>query len=464
MSDYPTNFPPQTYSSSFYINALTEGDKRVLVSESDEEDDSKSEIKVKNSPILDCFISTFLSGDKKTQKKQENNQTVDINKSSDKDIEVADVWKTRGKPVRSPSPHNAFKRWRIKANLKAAESKNGIEGSKLAVNSKDKNEEDMSLLKFLAINALDLSAPASDVLLKSRSTNWFQLSGHPDSLAPAGPGTVWKKRSSNSDDTERIVYEELSQDPNLCDIIPRYYREVEYQGETFIELQDLLHGFQDPYVVDIKMGTRTFLESEVKKVAARHDLYQKMIVIDPQVPTPEEHKAKAVTKLRYMQFREHQSSTCSQGFRIEAMKCRGSPPVTDLKKVKSREEVLNTLDMFLGGKEDVRQRLLARLCEIRSKIENSEYFKTREVVGSSLFIIYDDTKVGAWLIDFAKTSKLPEGKTVNHRTPWVQGNHEEGLLFGFDKLISIIESIQNAPSDNQKDRFTKPVAAVSVKS
>ncbi|XP_057652785.1 leucine-rich repeat neuronal protein 2 isoform X1 [Diorhabda carinulata] len=59
MSDYPTNFPPQTYSSSFYINALTEGDKRVLVSESDEEDDSKSEIKVKNSPILDCFISTM---------------------------------------------------------------------------------------------------------------------------------------------------------------------------------------------------------------------------------------------------------------------------------------------------------------------------------------------------------------------------------------------------------------------
>ncbi|XP_072393091.1 inositol-trisphosphate 3-kinase homolog isoform X3 [Diabrotica undecimpunctata] len=384
--------------------------------------------------------------------------------SSEKDLEVADLWKKRGKTVRSPSPHNAFKRWRIKTNLKAAESKNGIDGSKLAINSKERTEEDMSLLKFLAINALDLSAPASDVLLKSRSSNWFQLSGHPDSLAPAGPGTVWKKRSSNSDDTERIVYEEVSQDPNLCDIIPRYYREVEYQGEKFIELQDLLHGFQDPYVVDIKMGTRTFLESEVQKVIARADLYQKMIAIDPHAPTPEEHQAKAVTKLRYMQFRELQSSTCSQGFRLEAMKCRGSPPVTDLKKVKSRDEVHNTLDMFLGGREDVRQRLLARLCEIRSKIESSEYFTTREVVGSSLFVIYDDTKVGVWLIDFAKTSKLPEGKTVNHRTPWVQGNHEEGLLYGFDKLISIIESIQNPHSNNRKHHFTKPVAAVRVKS
>lgn len=93
-------------------------------------------------------------------------------------------------------------------------------------------------------NALDLSAPASDVLLKSRSTGWFQLSGHPDSLAPAGPGTVWKKRTGGTENTERIVYEELTKDKELRDIIPRYYREVEYQGERFIELQDLLHGFQ----------------------------------------------------------------------------------------------------------------------------------------------------------------------------------------------------------------------------
>lgn len=377
---------------------------------------------------------------------------------SDHEIEASEIWKPgrHGKTIRSPSPHNAFKRWR-----KANQNKNALNGTKRGPDIINV-EEDMSLLKFLAINALDLSLPASPVLLKSRSTNWFQLSGHPDSLAPAGPGTVWKKRSPNSDDTERIVYEELCQDPILKDIVPKYYREVEYQGENFIELQDLLHGFQDPYVVDIKMGTRTFLESEVRKTVARPDLYQKMVAIDPQAPTEEEHQNKAVTKLRYMQFRELQSSTCSQGFRLEAMKCRGSPPVTDLKKVKSRDEVLNTLDMFLAGREDVRQRLLARLCEIRSKIDQSEYFKTREVIGSSLFIIYDNSKVGVWLIDFAKTNKLPEGKTVNHRTPWVQGNYEEGLLFGFDRLISIIENIKTR--DGHHDSFTKPMPTVSVKS
>jgi 1D-myo-inositol-triphosphate 3-kinase len=42
-------------------------------------------------------------------------------------------------------------------------------------------------------------------------------------------------------------------------------------------MQDLLHGFTDPNVIDIKMGTRTFLESEVTNTTARSDLYQKVI-------------------------------------------------------------------------------------------------------------------------------------------------------------------------------------------
>lgn len=45
-----------------------------------------------------------------------------------------------------------------------------------------------------------------------------------------------------------------------------------------------------------------------------------MVAVDPEAPNAEEHKLQAVTKLRYMQFREEQSSTCSHGFRIEAMK------------------------------------------------------------------------------------------------------------------------------------------------
>lgn len=79
-----------------------------------------------------------------------------------------------------------------------------------------------------------------------------------------------------------------------------------------------------------------------------------------------------------MQFREQQSSTCSHGFRIEAMKLSGEPPITDLKKVKSHEEVFNTLKLFIND-SNTRQNLVKKLENLRSKVENCEYFQTHEV-------------------------------------------------------------------------------------
>lgn len=60
------------------------------------------------------------------------------------------------------------------------------------------------------------------------------------------------------------------------------------------------------------------MESEVSNTTKRTDLYTKMFDLAPNEPTEEEHVDKAITKLRYMQFREKESSTASLGFRIEA--------------------------------------------------------------------------------------------------------------------------------------------------
>lgn len=271
------------------------------------------------------------------------------------------------------------------------------------------------------------------------------------SIAPAENGTV-RKRISGSTDSEAIAYRGISRDPYASKIVPKFLGVHEVHGESYLELQDLLHGFKDPTVMDIKMGRRTFLESEVSNTMLRNDLYEKMISVDPSAPTQEEHEQQAVTKLRYMLFREQMSSSQSKGFRIEALKMKGSQPITDLKTVKSEQDVYETIAHFLNGKRSIAKDLIKRLRQIRSYIEKSDFFQSHEVVGSSIFIVYDEDHAGAWLIDFAKSRKLADNIRVDHRKQWLPGNCEEGLLHGIDELIKIFEDITcgNVPSQNQK--------------
>lgn len=92
--------------------------------------------------------------------------------------------------------------------------------------------------------------------------------------------------------------------------------------EDYTEMQDLLYGFTNPCIMDIKIGVRTFIidDSDEKETKPRNDLYLKLIEVAPDELTKEEHSKKAITKRRYMSWRE--SSTCSAtlGFRIEAIK------------------------------------------------------------------------------------------------------------------------------------------------
>ncbi|XP_068608200.1 inositol-trisphosphate 3-kinase A [Brachionichthys hirsutus] len=156
-----------------------------------------------------------------------------------------------------------------------------------------------------------------------KKVSWVQLAGHKGNFKAAEEGTILKKLSEN----EMQCFEKLRDDA-LLPFVPGYRGVVEKDGESFVRMTDLLSSFDLPNVMDCKMGVRTYLEEELvrarERPRPREDLYRKMVEVESDGPTPEEHSQRGVTKPRYMQWRETMSSTHTMGFRIEGIKVAGA--------------------------------------------------------------------------------------------------------------------------------------------
>lgn len=270
---------------------------------------------------------------------------------------------------------------------------------------------------------------------------WIQLAGHAGSFKAGANGRILKKHC----DCEQRCLDWLMRDV-LRPFVPAYHGDVEKDGERYNQMDDLLAEFDLPCVMDCKMGVRTYVEEELtkarKKPSLRSDMYQKMIEVDPKAPTEEEIEQKAVTKPRYMQWRETISSTATLGFRIEGIKKEDGTVNRDFKKTKSREQVTEAFQDFVKGNKNILTSYLSRLKALRDTLEVSTFFKTHEVIGSSLLFVHDkNEKAKVWMIDFGKTTPLQEGQTLSHRATWEEGNREDGYLFGLDHLIDIIQDM-----------------------
>lgn len=268
---------------------------------------------------------------------------------------------------------------------------------------------------------------------------WIQLAGHVGSFLPGRGGVICKKVG----DREKQCYERLMDDDEpLRDFVPLYFKEVELmEGEFYLELEDLLANFVNPNVMDVKMGVRTFLETEVTKKALRKDLLEKMMSLDPDEPTAEEKK-NGITKLRYMEFRELKSSSRNLGFRIEGIKRSNEKPATDFKKVHSTDQAAEAIETFLPEKGSalrsvVMNTFMERLEDLREALDRSNFFSHHECIGSSLLFLYDQTgEAGVWMIDFGKTDKVE--KNMLHNVEWELGTREDGYLLGMQNLMNIL--------------------------
>ncbi|PWA27513.1 hypothetical protein CCH79_00000100 [Gambusia affinis] len=258
------------------------------------------------------------------------------------------------------------------------------------------------------------------------------------------PGFNWLDMQKHCECEQRCL-SRLMEDV-LKPYVPGYHGDVEKDGQKYNQMEDLLAEFDYPCVMDCKMGVRTYLEEELtkarRKPAPRPDMYQKMIEVDPEAPTLEENDKKAVTKPRYMQWRETISSTATLGFRIEGVKKEDGTVNRDFKKTRTREQVVVAFHDFVRGDSEILNKYLTRLKEIRATLEISPFFRSHEVIGSSLLFVHDSRKQAkVWMIDFGKTTPLPDGEELTHRASWVEGNREDGYLYGLDSLVDIFSSM-----------------------
>lgn len=113
----------------------------------------------------------------------------------------------------------------------------------------------------------------------------------------------------------------------------------------------------------------------------------------------------------------------------------------NLHTIKKRDDVRLTLRSFFKSQPEACATILTRLKVLMRLFESSDFFKRHEIIGSSLLFIYTADKAGVWMIDFAKTVRVPTNVQIDHRRSWQLGNHEDGYLFGLDNLISLLQDI-----------------------
>lgn len=229
--------------------------------------------------------------------------------------------------------------------------------------------------------------------------------------------------------------------------------EVETAGQRrkFMRISNLLKDAEDPCVMDCKLGTRTFKESEVASQKPRADLYKQLEKLAPERITEEERASASCTKYTWMVTRDSISSSARLGFRIDGISSREGVRVHPMALHRLREDreivpmLLRVLPPRRRSDPDgtARRRLaftkdiVAELTELTARLQDSSFFKSHEIIGASVLFVVDKMRVRVHLIDFAKTEPLPEGVKVDHRQPWKPGNREDGVLLGVDSLLRL---------------------------
>ena len=116
-----------------------------------------------------------------------------------------------------------------------------------------------------------------------------QAAGHAKTFQrdPDNPTTVVIKEGTAN---ERENYEALQAEA-LRKFAPSYHGHIERGAITLLRLENMTAGCSTPCVMDLKLGTRSFVEAEANNSKRRTDLAQKIADLDVSALLPREVRA-----------------------------------------------------------------------------------------------------------------------------------------------------------------------------
>lgn len=298
-------------------------------------------------------------------------------------------------------------------------------------------------------------------------------SGH----SAEGPGLRMLKYPENAssmilkdlDADELRFYERLwaegSVDP-MRELSPSFYG-VRAEGETsYILLENLTHSFRAAKIMDVKIGARTFLEKEGLSKKPRPDMFQRALKLFPDRLSEKMKAEESMTKFEFMTCRDATTTIGSHSYRIDGVAGYSNPrkerTAAKIKEATTLEDNLEMLTEFAsasasdeGRCQEVLPSTIAREIGRQLKVMlgllvGSRIFKDHEFIGSSILFIADaEGHVRVAWIDFAKTDLVPEGMQITHEEEWIPGNHEDGIIKGWNGLIDAWTEIGDRLAENE---------------
>jgi hypothetical protein len=290
------------------------------------------------------------------------------------------------------------------------------------------------------------------------------------------PSSILKKLDEAELETLERLWNQYEGDP-IKQSVPKFEGIVTKSEKQFLRMSYVLRPFRRPKVMDVKIGLRTYLATDCDNVKLRPDFLNRMLKEYPNEVTDKDREAKGVTKLRWMQIRDAQTTISSLGFRIDGVAGSRTPKEEwKLDDVHSREEVCTALRRFVVAAADddgqsagddtpsmLAAKLVAKMREIQERFKASQFVQRHECIGSSLLLVADAFgNTGIFWIDFGKTRLLPEGCPISHDTVWVEGTHDDGIFLGMDNLLKSLEDVASEGAPEPPCPSSSPIQDLHV--